>query len=182
MNKTILLSVILALSCSALCMGEVTHPDSIKVRDIPLKQAGQGILARWFIKGCNMALYVEHDVTKETVLKDGARCLEFYYYRNIKADQFAHAAWKSIEENWTKKEIAAEKKNIDKLHAIYKDVSKGDRYRLMYVPNIGTTLFLNGVPLGTVKGSDFAKIYYSVWLGAQPIDKGLKEDLTGNLK
>lgn len=38
-------------------------------------------------------------------------------------------------------------------------------------------LVLNGKPLGTVPGNDFASAIFSVWLGEDPIDRGFRDTL-----
>lgn len=161
---------------------EHDFPDVLNVDGQDLKQAGAGGLYKWFIKGCDMALYVPVGTRRQDVLKDVPKCLEFFYYHNIRADQFAYAAWHTLERNWKKETLDTNKSAIDKLHGIYRDVSKGDTYRLLYIPGAGTKLFLNGKLLGTVEGNDFARIYYSVWLGKEPISEKLKEHLLEDLK
>ncbi|MDD1633559.1 MAG: chalcone isomerase family protein, partial [Methylococcaceae bacterium] len=62
---------------------------------------------------------------------------------------------------------------------LYRDVKEGDRYALDYAPGKGTTLSLNGSPLGTIEGADFAAAYYAIWLGAKPISDTMRDELTG---
>jgi hypothetical protein len=66
---------------------------------------------------------------------------------------------------------------LEQLHALYEDVEPGDRYALGYVPGRGTELSRNGAVLGTIEGADFARAYFSIWLGEAPIDDSLREQL-----
>lgn len=182
MNKIFSVAIVYLAVCSGSIAAEITFPDSLRVNDQELNLAGTGILSRWFIKGCKMGLYVPKAAGNEDLLKDIPKCLEFYYYRDIKAEQFGVAAWETMQSNWTENELSALKNDIDKLHEIYRDVSSGDRYKLLYIPETGTSLFLNGQLLGTVKGAEFAKVYYSIWLGDKPIDSYLKKHLTEGLQ
>ena len=61
----------------------------------------------------------------------------------------------------------------------FRDVGAGDRYALTYQPDIGTTLSLNGEPLGTIAGSDFARAYFGIWLGDEPLRKKFRDRLLG---
>ena len=61
-----------------------------------------------------------------------------------------------------------------------RDVQKGDRYALTYVPGAGTTLALNGRPLGTIEGADFAAALFTIWLGTKdPMDASFRLALLG---
>ena len=63
------------------------------------------------------------------------------------------------------------------MHAAYRGVEAGDRYALTYRPGAGTELALNGEPLVSVEGADFAAAYFAIWLGPAPADERLKRDL-----
>ena len=66
---------------------------------------------------------------------------------------------------------------LNRLNAAYQTVGKGDRSSLTYQPGIGTTLHINDLPIITIEGEDFARYYFTIWLGKLPISKSLKEDL-----
>ena len=68
---------------------------------------------------------------------------------------------------------------IDQLAALYRDVEPGDRYALTFAPGRGTQLLLNGAPLGSIDGDDFAAAVFAIWLGADPIDRGFRDRLLG---
>lgn len=55
----------------------------------------------------------------------------------------------------------------------------GDRGTLTYLPGRGTELTLNGRPLALIEGADFARAYFDIWLGPDPIDAGLRDALLG---
>ena len=78
--------------------------------------------------------------------------------------------------DWTL-DAAALADRIETLHRAYRDVDKGDRYSLTYVPEQGTELALNGQVLTRVAGADFACAYFGIWLGGDPIDDGLRDRL-----
>ena len=171
------LFMLLVASHSALA-AEVSFPKETQVEGHVLQLTGIGALRRWMIKGCDIAFYVPTGTAREDVLNgDIPRCLELRYVHSIRADQFAHAAWDTLRQNYDAPQLARLKPDIDRLHALYRDVKPQDCYRLCYAPGRGTTLILNGQPLGTVKGDAFAKAYFGVWLGEMPLDKRLKTRL-----
>ncbi len=80
------------------------------------------------------------------------------------------------------------RKDINMLHAAYRDVQKGDSYYLCYdAPRRLTTLTLNDTELVAVPSKEFAEAYFGIWLGAvQPINEKLRNRLLsgsgGNLE
>lgn len=50
---------------------------------------------------------------------------------------------------------------------------------MTYIPESGTVLTYNSMPLGTIEGPEFARAVFSIWIGANPIDKGFRDKLLG---
>ena len=61
--------------------------------------------------------------------------------------------------------------------ALYEDVEPGDRYALTYAPGVGTELALNGRRLGVLEGADFSAALFSIWIGDEPLDESLRDQL-----
>ena len=70
---------------------------------------------------------------------------------------------------------------LNRLNTAYQPVENGDHSSLTYQPGIGTTLNINGTHIITIEGEDFAKLYFTIWLGELPISKSLRRDLIGSL-
>ena len=71
------------------------------------------------------------------------------------------------------------RERIDKFKAIFskEEIKKNDIYDIMYIPNKGVIVFKNGKIQPIIKGLDFKKALFGIWLGDQPADKNLKKDL-----
>ncbi|MCA9399535.1 MAG: chalcone isomerase family protein, partial [Candidatus Omnitrophica bacterium] len=54
-----------------------------------------------------------------------------------------------------------------------------DRIQITYLPEEGVTVFVNGERKGAVEGEDFARAFFSIWLGDHPVDKKMKLVLLG---
>jgi hypothetical protein len=128
------------------------------------------------------ALYLPADVPGKDVLRDVPKRLELRYHVSIKGEKFGESAVPFLEKNVPAEELARLKPRIEQLNGFYRDVKEGDRYALTYVPGKGTTLSLNGNPLGTIDGADFAAAYFTIWLGAKPISDTLRDELIGEAK
>ena len=68
-------------------------------------------------------------------------------------------------------------KRLDRINAAYRTVNKGDRSSLSYTPGKGTTLSINQEPIVTIEGEDFARLYFRIWLGEQPISQPMRDAL-----
>ena len=132
-----------------------------------------------FIKAYAGALYLPEYTEKDQSLDAVAKRLELEYYHPIKKEDFAEATRVKIRENVSEREYANLSTRIEELGKLYRDVESGDRYSLTFVPGQGTVLSLNGTPLGTIPGDDFANAVFAIWLGENPIDEEFRDRLLG---
>ena len=158
----------------------VTFAVSIPAGDtsLPLRNAA---LLRYlkFIRAYVAALYLPEGLPSSAVLSDVPKRLEISYLVSIKGADFGKGAAPVLARNLSPAELARLQPRIDRINAAYRDVKPGDRYALTYLPGRGTELSLNGTPLTTIEGADFAAAYFGIWLGREPIDDKLKRDLLG---
>lgn len=131
------------------------------------------------LKAYVAALYLEPGTNPRRVLADVPKRLEIEYFWGIAAADFATATEQGIGANVGAAELERLRPDIEAFNRFYRDVQPGDRYALTYLPGRGTELALNGTPLGTVPGADFAAAIFSIWLGERPLDSGLKTALLG---
>jgi len=130
------------------------------------------------IKVVDGKFYLEAGAKPEEALLDNAKQLELYYHLSIKAKDFAKVTHQGIARNIPRAEYLKLAGKIDQFNKFYRDVKKGDRYTLTYIPGKGTTLALNNKELGTLEGADFASGLYSIWLGQkEPMDDDFRDDL-----
>lgn len=116
---------------------------------------------------------------REKPLEGGAARLEFKYHRPFSARQVAEGGNALLEKNVSPDEWKALQPSLERLNRAYVSVQPGDRYTLTHVPGKGLTLRFNGKPLVTVEGDDFGPKYLRIWLGKEPIHKGLRDRLLG---
>jgi len=157
---------------------EVPFERRVEALGAPLELRGAGLFRwKWFVKVYAAALYVPRGAGPFDPAADVARRLEFSYLVDIGRAGFGKAADELLAGNFPPEAIAPLRERIDRLHASYVDVKPGDRYALSYVPGQGTELTFNGRRLVLVEGADFARVYYAIWLGEAPIDRGLRDRL-----
>ena len=149
----------------------------------PFKLENIGLLRYKIIfKVYAAALYLGGEGTVKDVLKDVPKRLELVYFSSIAAEDLALSSDKVLQRNVSEQQFEEMRSQVKKLYQSYQDVKPKDRYVLTYIPGKGTEMTLNAKSLITIQGADFAKAYFSIWLGNQPLDKDLRDTLLGIVK
>lgn len=132
-------------------------------------------------------LFKVYDVELHALQPSGAKALlsgehpfelRFYYHRRIERSAFIRVANRLLNKNLTSSELESIAASVEALHAAYRSVKKGDRSVLRYIPGNGTTLSINDHERVTLTDPD-ARLYFKIWIGAQPISKTMREALLG---
>ncbi|SDS72958.1 Chalcone isomerase-like [Gillisia sp. Hel1_33_143] len=59
------------------------------------------------------------------------------------------------------------------------EISKNDVFDIVYVPEVGVTVSKNGKNKGVIKGLEFKKALFGIWLSEKPADDDLKDAMLG---
>lgn len=158
----------------------VVFNDGYTVNATTLSLRGYAILNYMFvIKAYAGALYLPAETASSRALSETPRILELHYFHAISAQDFRESTTAMIKKNTTSQEFNSLRQQVDALNALYRNVVPGDRYRAVYVPGEGTTLYLKGRALGTIPGAALSKAFFSIWIGKNPIDKKFRNRLLG---
>jgi hypothetical protein len=172
------LGACLALPAAGASIEEVEFAARVRTGNRGLALSGLGLLRyRVLFRGYVAALYLDEGTAPTRALEDVAKRLELEYFWSIQADAIRQAGEEILARNVSPGQVASLRERLDQIGALYQDVEPGDRYSLTYVPGRGTELAKNDVPLGTIGGDDFAAAYFSIWLGDDPIDASLRDQL-----
>lgn len=172
------LVLVLAGRASAATIEGVGFADTFATDGVPMRINCVGLLRYMVvIKGYVAALYLGEGAPAERVLSDVPKRLELHYFYAIKGSDFGMAADKILAQNQDAETLQRLRPRIARMHALYEDVKPGNRYALTYIPGKGTELALDGISKGVIEGDDFAAAYFSIWLGAKPIDASLRDQL-----
>jgi hypothetical protein len=80
----------------------------------------------------------------------------------------------------TNNTIAPIKDKVAKFKSLFKDEIKvGDKFILVYISEKGVVFYKNGVKKGVIEGYDFKKALFGIWLGDNPVDSTMKDNLLG---
>ena len=97
------------------------------------------------------------------------------YPKRIEVEYFVSIPGRKLN-NFT---IDAMKDEIKLMAKYFVDLKPGDRFSLTYIPSVGTKFAHNNHLVGIIKGQEFAKALFSVWIGKKPFDNHLKEQVLG---
>ncbi len=98
----------------------------------------------------------------------------------VTQDKMITAVEDGFDESCSSKERKAIKKEINQFIGLFSEkIVKGDHFVIAYVPGKGTMVSKNGKDLGTIKGMDFKKGLFGIWLGDDSVDDDLKEGMLG---
>ncbi len=132
-----------------------------------------------FIEAYAGALYLPEEIDGSRALDDVAKQLVLEYRVSISSEDLAKATLEQIRSSVSSQTFTQLLPDIEALNRLYKSVKPGDRYSLTYTPGTGTQLIHNKTLLGTIKGAEFAKAMFGIWIGSNPIDTRFRDRLLG---
>ncbi len=72
------------------------------------------------------------------------------------------------------------KEKIETFLAVFlEEIKKNDIYDFLYIPSTGLQIYKNNELKETITGLEFKKALYGIWIGKNPAQNSLKEDMLG---
>ncbi len=162
------------------CKG-VTFPDQVQVEGSTLTLNGLGLRQATVFK-VNVyvaALYVPKTSSDASALlaAGGPKQLVLHFVRDVGSDDLKKAWNEGFEKN-AKAELPGLKDRLATFNSWMTDVKTGQRLTLVHKPGAGVDVIVDGAAKGTIKGDDFGKALFSIWL-ADPPNPEIKSGLLG---
>ena len=187
MARTLLLLTISVISLCGVgaahakeCLN-VSFPDQMSVDGSTLALNGLGLRQATMLK-VNVyvaALYVTRVSTDpNAILASAPMQLILHFVRSVGRSDL-NKAWDEGFEANAAGQIPALKARIEKLKSLTADMKSGERLTFTHKPGAGVRVDVGGAAKGTVEGDDFAKTFFSIWLGSHPPNANLKAGLLG---
>ena len=165
-------------SAELACLWETCVPKEKNLEGMSLSLRGLAPFRYFGFRVYTAALYLPDEV-KDVGSSLGLvpLRLEIHYYREFAAKDFRESGEEVLGKN---PEVSIEKfrAELDEINSFYRPVVVGDSYALTFLPDRGLTLLLNDLPLGTVRGNDFARAYLGIWLSRYSLSSSFTEELT----
>ena len=161
----------------------VAISESITIKNKVLVLNGAGIRKKFIIKVYVGSLYltVKRSSVMEILDDPGAkRIVMNFLYKEVSADTLVEGWNEGFAENNSSQELLPLQDRIRQFNSFFSTVRKGDEIRLDYLPGEGTQVWINDTLKGSVPGEDFSRALLKIWLGPNPPDIKLKENMLGN--
>ncbi|MFO0648282.1 MAG: chalcone isomerase family protein [Polyangiales bacterium] len=182
--RTCALAVTLSMASPALAneCGSVRMPNQITVANTPLVLNGMGIReATVFNIDVYVAgLYVEHRSGDGNAIAaaNEHRRLVLHFVRDVSRDDLTGAFTEGFRRN-AGGSLGALQARINRLIGWMPAATNGMELTFTYIPGAGLRVHVGSSARGIIEGEDFARVFFSIWLGSHPPNAGLRRGLLG---
>jgi len=104
--------------------------------------------------------------------------LELQYARSLKGEQIAERSLKEMQRQGELAALTAERW-LGNMKQLFPDVDAGDRITGLNVPGTGARFFVNGSFRGEPRETDFARVFFGIWLSPRTSEPALRQALLG---
>ncbi|MGE4576433.1 MAG: chalcone isomerase family protein [Candidatus Pseudothioglobus sp.] len=157
-------------------------PSTMEYQGTKLMLNGHGPRVKMLMKVYENSLYLEaaNSNAEEIMNKDAAMAIRIDVTSSLVT---VDAMKKALNEGLVKStgnNTGPIMKEIDQLTSTFNsDVSTGDFYEFIYLPDAGTYVLKNSEYIDTIPGIEFKKAFFGIWISNNPIQKNLKKAMLG---
>lgn len=161
----------------------IKFADTTSLGGQALQLNGAGARVKIIVDVYAAGLYLpRRDASVGNVLEmPGPKSMHIVLLRDLTGEDFADAMIKGFRKNNSEADNAKFQTRIDAIRSTmlsFGNVKKGTSIHLNFVPGAGTRTLVEGVQKGAdIPGDDFYAALLKIWLGNQPVDSSLKDDL-----
>jgi hypothetical protein len=162
------------------CLNNICFDRLVRVGETEISLRGMARLTWWGFNVYTSSFHAPDSVVDtNTALADVPRLLTIHYHRAINASDIAKASRVWVE-RCPRNDLSVVGEPLERLYALYKSVSKDDRYRIRYVPGQGLSISLNDDPWSDpIPGAPVASAFYGIWLSEVCINATFRDRLLG---
>jgi hypothetical protein len=179
----LLAAVLAAPAAEAASLAGVTMPDSTSVSGKTLRLNGLGLRTKVFFKIYVAGLYLENptrEAAKAISSDETKRVVMHFLYKKVTSKQLVEAWEEGFRDN-AGAPSASLKADLSRFESWMGDIVAGQEIVLSYEPGKGTTVDFAGQEKGTIRGAEFMRALWSVWLGPHPPTSDLKRGMLGEM-
>lgn len=181
---TIIISILSLTMFSQTKVGDAILPNKLNIESSELLLNGSGVREKlWFdLYACGLYLQNKTNSGPQIVTADQPMAIHMEILSSLLSKKKLIGAFESGVEKTNSEKVVAEiaPKLKTFLKFVDKEINIGDKYRLAYTPSTGTSLYINDIKKGTIKGLDFKSAIFNIWLASDSVDDDLKKELLGN--
>ncbi len=183
--------VVLAIFMTASLAGAIEVggkqvPDTLKAGNENLLLNGAGIRKKFGMKiyACGLYLKQKNNNGNKVLMADEPMAIRLHIISSLvspkKMSKSTRKGFKGSMAALSSSIKTNIQPQIEQFIALFQDgISVDDKYDLIYLPGVGVQAYKNGKLKTTVKGLDFKKALFGIWISDKPIKKGLKNEMLG---
>ena len=183
MKNLLLLFVAVLVSSTAMAqkkVGGVVLPATQNFENQTLHLNGAGVREKLWIDLYAAGLYLDQKNTNAQEILNAEKPMALKLHivsKLISSEKLVEAVTEGFEKS-TNGNTAPIQNEINTMLGFFKeDIEKNDIFDLVYMPNRGVVAYKNGKERGVVKGKEFKKALFGIWLSNRSADDGLRDDL-----
>lgn len=162
--------------------GGVTLPNTVSFEGQKLILNGVGVREKFWMDMYAGALYLNSkssDAKKIMAANEPMAIKIHIVSKLISSDKMIDAVNEGFESS-TNGNVAPIAAEAEKFKSFFKDeISQNDIFDIVYLPSRGVVVYKNGTEKGVIKGQNFKKALFGIWLSDNPADKKLKAGMIG---
>ena len=183
MRKTFLIILIMTFVFTSIAwglkIGRKVLPEKMKAGENELLLNGAGLRKKLIIKVYAGALYLMESCSDANVIieADEPMTVKMHFIYKAVSPEKLIEAWNT---GFSKSDTSNLQEEIATFNSYFtEDAKKDEIYDIIYVPEVGTSVYMNNKLKGIISGLEFKKAVFSIWLGEQTELPKLKKAMLG---
>ncbi|MDT0678055.1 chalcone isomerase family protein [Autumnicola musiva] len=163
-------------------VGGVTLPNSLNYQNKKLILNGAGVREKLWIDLYAGGLYLEGKTSdaNSILVSNKPMAIKLHIISKLITSNKMLDAVNEGFENSTRGNTAPISAEINQFKSLFKEeIAQNDVFDLIYSPGKGLVILKNGEEKGVIKGEEFKKALFGIWLANRPADDSLKEAMLG---
>ncbi|HXV77628.1 MAG TPA: chalcone isomerase family protein [Candidatus Polarisedimenticolaceae bacterium] len=158
----------------------VAMPDAVTVDGVELTLNGIGLREKLWVDVYVAGLYLERasDDARQIIDSEQTKQLQMQFVYKVGKQKLTGAWTAGLEANQPNRFVELTEQ-LNRLNAMMDDVADGDVMRFTTRPGQGLRVEVKGVDKGLIEGDEFARAFWSIFLGDKPPTEKLKSGLLG---
>lgn len=168
--------------CYAKEIGGISFPETLEFSPARLILNGAGVRKKFFVKLYVGGLYLMEKSRdpQRIILVDEPMAIKLRIISALITSAKMEEATREGFEKATAGNIEPIRARVEKFLAVFREkIEINDTYDLVYEPGRGVAVSRNGELHTLIAGLDFKQALFGIWLGQQPAQESLKEEMLG---
>ena len=181
-NNPLAILLMMLASFSITPTNALDVPSTMEYQGTKLTLNGHGSRVKMFMKVYENSLYLQssNSNAEQIMNEDAPMAIRIDVTSSlVTVDAMKNALNEGLAKS-TGNNLTPIQKEIDQLTSTFNsDVSNGDYYEFIYLPDEGTNVLKNSEYIDTIPGIEFKKAFFGIWISKNPIQKNLKKAMLG---